>query len=41
VLFYTKSMAFDRAEQVIADWARASAVERVGQFETLLVYRKH
>ena len=40
VLFYTKSMAFDRAEQVIAEWAAASAVERVGEFKTLLVYRK-
>lgn len=40
VLFYTRSMAFDRAEQVIADWAKTSAVERVGDFETLLVYRK-
>jgi hypothetical protein len=39
-LFYTGSIAFDRAEQVIADWAKGSAVERVGEFKTLLVYRK-
>ena len=40
VLFYTRSMAFDRAEAVIADWASASAVKRVGEFKTLVIYRK-
>jgi len=40
VLFYTRSMAFERAEPIIADWARAGGVERVGEFKTLLVYRK-
>jgi hypothetical protein len=40
ILFYTKSMAFDRAEKVIADWARARPVEREGEFKTLLIYRK-
>jgi hypothetical protein len=40
ILFYTRSFAFDRAEAVIAEWERARDVERVGMFETLLVYRK-
>ncbi len=40
ILFYMKSMAFDRAEKVIAEWAKARPVEREGEFKTLLVYRK-
>ena len=40
MLFYMKSFAFDEAEQAIADWAKGGAVERVGEFKTLLVYRK-
>lgn len=40
ILFYTKSFAFDAAEKVIAEWEKEQAVERVGVYETLLVYRK-
>ena len=40
VLFYTGSFAFDAAERAIADWEQARPVERVGEFKTLLVYRK-
>jgi hypothetical protein len=40
ILFYTKSMAFDRAEKVIAEWAKEMPVEKAGEFKTLLVYRK-
>jgi hypothetical protein len=40
ILFYMKSMAFDRAEPVIAAWAKARPVERLEEFKTLLVYRK-
>ncbi len=40
ILFYTKSMAFDRAGLVIAQWAKERPVEREGEFKTLLVYRK-
>jgi hypothetical protein len=40
MLFYRNSMGFDRAEGVIADWAKGSAVERVGEYKTLSVYRK-
>ena len=41
ILFYTKSMAFDRAGPLIAEWAKERAVEREGEFKTLLVYRKN
>jgi hypothetical protein len=40
LLFYTQSKDFHVAEPLIAEWARTSAVERVGEFKTLLVYRK-
>lgn len=41
ILFYTKSFAFDTAEsKVIAEWEKEAGVERVGMYETLLVYRK-
>ncbi|MBX9757612.1 MAG: hypothetical protein K2Y29_02460 [Beijerinckiaceae bacterium] len=40
IVFYTKSFAFDTAEKVIAKWEKEMPVEKVGMFETLLVYRK-
>ena len=40
VLFYTKSMSFETAAPIIADWEKMHEVERVGAFKTLLVYRK-
>jgi hypothetical protein len=40
ILFYTKSFAFDTAEKVIAVWEEEQNVEKVGLYETLLVYRK-
>jgi hypothetical protein len=44
ILFYPGSFAFDRADHsakdVIAEWEKGRDVERVGTFETLLVYRK-
>ena len=40
ILFYTRSMAFDKAKPIIAEWEKEKAVERVGEFKTLLVYRK-
>lgn len=40
ILFYPGSFAFDNAREVIAEWEKARDVERVGAFETLLVYRK-
>lgn len=40
ILFYTRSMAFDKAKGVIAEWETTRPVRRVGEFKTLLVYRK-
>ena len=40
IVFYTKSFAFDTAEKVIAAWEKEMTVEKVGMYETLLVYRK-
>jgi hypothetical protein len=40
ILFYMRSMAFDRAQPIIAKWEKAMPVKRVGEFKTLLVYRK-
>jgi hypothetical protein len=40
ILFYTGSFAFEPAKAVIAQWEKTRAVEKVGLFETLLVYRK-
>jgi len=45
ILFYMQSFAFDRADhsakEVIARWEEECEVERIGEFATLLVYRKH
>jgi hypothetical protein len=40
ILFYTKSFAFDTAAKVIAEWEKEAKVEKIGMYETLLVYRK-
>ncbi|MGE0564934.1 MAG: hypothetical protein AB7O50_10510 [Pseudolabrys sp.] len=40
ILFYTKSMAFEKARPVIYAWEKEKRVERVGEFKTLLIYRK-
>jgi hypothetical protein len=40
LLFYTRSMAWDKASKVVAAWEKKTAVKRVGEFKTLLVYRK-
>jgi len=40
IVFYTKSFAFDTAEKVIAVWEKEQKVEKIGLYETLLVYRK-
>ncbi len=40
IVFYTKSFAFDSAAKVIAEWEKEQPVEKVGLYETLLVYRK-
>ena len=40
ILFYTKSFAFDSADKIVKVWEKEAAVEKVGLYETLLVYRK-
>jgi hypothetical protein len=40
ILFYTKSIKFGDAKPVIAAWEKEKGVEKVGEFKTLLVYRK-
>ncbi|BAT58374.1 hypothetical protein GJW-30_1_00899 [Variibacter gotjawalensis] len=40
ILFYTRSIAFDKAKAVIADWEKEKKVKRVSEFKTLLVYQK-
>ena len=40
LLFYTKSFAFDAAEKILNLWEQEGAVEKVGAYELLLVYRK-
>jgi hypothetical protein len=40
ILFYMGSNAFHKAEPIIAAWEAERKVERVGEFKTLLVYRR-
>jgi hypothetical protein len=40
ILFYTRSIGFDKAKPVIAKWEKTQPVRRVGEFKTLLVYKK-
>ena len=40
ILFYTKSIGFDKAQPVIEKWAKEAPVTSVGEFKTLAVYRK-
>ena len=40
VLFYKGSDGFKKSEPIIAKWEKAKPVKRVGEFKTLLVYRK-
>ena len=40
MVFYKGSIQFEKAKPVIAEWEKRKPVERVGEFKTLLVYRK-
>jgi hypothetical protein len=40
ILFYTRSIGFDKAKPIIAKWEKTQPVRRVGEFKTLLVYKK-
>ncbi len=40
ILFYTGSFAFEPAKAIIAQWEKQRRVERVGEYKSVLVYRK-
>ena len=40
IMFYVKSMAFDRAVLVIAEWEKQGRATRQEEYKTLLIYRK-
>jgi hypothetical protein len=40
ILFYTQSMGWDKTKPLIAKWEKKAPVKRVGEYKTLLVYRK-
>jgi hypothetical protein len=40
ILFFSGSFAFDDAKRVIAAWETEAPVERVGEYKSLVVYRK-
>ena len=40
ILFYTRSIGCEKTKPIIAEWEKQAPVERVGEFKTLLVYRK-
>ena len=40
ILFYTRSIGFEKAKPIVAAWEKEAPVEYVGEFKTLAVYRK-
>jgi len=40
MIFYTGSMAWDRAQPIVEQWAKDTGFDKVEQFKTLAVYRK-
>jgi hypothetical protein len=40
ILFYQRSMGAEKTKALLPEWEKAQPVERVGEFKTLLVYRK-
>jgi hypothetical protein len=40
IIFYTKSMGAEKTAAIIPEWEKAKPVDRVGEFKTLLIYRK-
>lgn len=41
ILFYMGSNGYERSKPIIAQWEKDKPVTRVGEFKTLLVYRKN
>jgi hypothetical protein len=40
ILFYTRSIAFEKAKPILAQWEKEANVTREADFKTLAVYRK-
>jgi hypothetical protein len=40
MIFYTKSMAWDRAQPVVEQWAKDAGFTKTEEFKTLAIYRK-
>lgn len=40
ILFYTRSMGAEKTTALLPGWEKSQPVERVGEFKTLLIYRK-
>ena len=40
ILFYTRSMAFHKTSPLVSKWEKKAPVKRVGEFKTLLVFKK-
>ena len=40
IIFYTKSMGAEKTAAILPVWEKEKPVERVGEFKTLLIYRK-
>jgi hypothetical protein len=40
ILFYTGSFAFEKAKPVIAQWEKERPVKRIGEYKSVLIYRK-
>ena len=40
ILFYTRSMGWEKSKALIAKWEKKKPVKKVGEFKTLLVYKK-
>jgi hypothetical protein len=41
ILFYTKSIGFDKARPIVEKWEKQAPVTKVGEYKTLAVYRKN
>jgi hypothetical protein len=40
ILFYTRSMGAEKTKAILPKWEKEKPVKRVGEFKTLLVYKK-
>ena len=40
ILFYTRSMGWEKTKAILPKWEKKAGVKKVGEFKTLLVYRK-